>query len=316
MKKALIFGISGQDGAYLAKFLLNKDYKVFGASRDSYINQFNNLKRLKIEKLITKLSVDPKDFKSVYVSILKVEPDEIYFLSGQSSVGLSFEQPVETIESFMIGTLNVLESCRIIERPIKQYYAGSSECFGNTAIKANENSVFKPRSPYGVGKASSYWLTANYREAYKLFSCTGILFNHESILRPNRYVTQKIIQAVKRISNGSDEILELGRVDIKRDWGWAPEYIIAMWKMLQEETPNDYVIATGKSYTLKEFLIEAFNQVNLDWEKYVKLKSNLHRPTDIEVSEADPTLAEEKLGWKASTDMIGVVHKMINDHLF
>jgi GDPmannose 4,6-dehydratase len=317
MKTALIYGISGQDGSLLANLLLSKGYKVIGTSRDAQGSNFSNLKKLGILSHLEIISTAPEDFRSVYVALKKTKPDEVYYLAGQSSVGLSFEQPAETIQSFTIGTLNVLESCRMLDQPVRQYHAGSSECFGNTSNNpADENTPFNPRSPYAVGKASAYWLTSNYREAYGLYACTGILFNHESGLRPHRFVTQKIIQTAKRIANGSKEILELGRLDISRDWGWAPEYVKAMWLMLQQDQANDFVICTGKTHSLKEFVYETFSQLNLNWEDHVKINHHLYRPTDIIVSMGNSSLAKEKLNWSAEYTMTDVISKMLCDQIY
>ena len=228
-KTALICGVSGQDGSYLARLLLSKGYLLWGTSRDAQGSSLSNLRTLGIREQVNMLSVVPEDFRSVFTAIKKSSPDEIYFLAGQSSVGLSFDQPAETIESVVIGTLNVLDACRMSDKAIRFYHAGSSECFGDSKGRpANEQTPFNPRSPYAVAKASAFWLVDNYREAYGLFACTGMLFNHESPLRPARFVTQKIVQAAKRISKGSKEKLMLGRLDISRDWGWAPEYVEAM----------------------------------------------------------------------------------------
>lgn len=311
-KTALICGVSGQDGSYLAKLLLSKGYYVWGTSRDAQGSQFSNLKALGISDQIKFLSMVPEDFRSVFMAIQRCSPDEIYYLAGQSSVGLSFEQPAETIQSIVIGTLNMLEACRMFDRKIKLYHAGSSECFGDTKGQpANENTPFNPRSPYAVAKASAFWLVNNYREAYGLFTCTGLLFNHESTLRPARFVTQKIIQSAIRISNGSNETLMLGRLDISRDWGWAPEYVDAMWRMLQIEAPEDFVIATGKTHTLEAFVAQTFNSLNLNWKDHVIQDSSLFRPTDLLVSSADSSKAQKKLDWKADSMMHDVINKMI-----
>lgn len=233
-KKALICGISGQDGTYLARLLLEKGYQVHGTARDAQIALFPNLITLGIREQITCHSMALNDFRSVLQVLAAVQPDEIYNLGGQSSVGLSFEQPVETLESISVGTLNLLEAIRFLARSVKLYNAGSSECFGNTdGVPADESTPFRPRSPYAVAKATAFWEVANYREAYSLFACTGVLFNHESSLRPERFVTRKIILAAKRIAAGSKEKLSLGNISIARDWGWAPEYVDAMWRILQ-----------------------------------------------------------------------------------
>ena len=225
-KRALICGISGQDGSYLAKLLLSKGYKVFGTSRDAQVSNFSNLQKLGCKNKIIFLSMSPEDFRSVFITFQRVEPDEIYFLAGQSSVGLSFEQPAETIQSISLGTLNILEAAKLLERQTKIYFAGSSETFSDTnGQRANEKISFNPKSPYAVAKASASLLVDNYLEAYGLFVCTGILFNHESPLRPKHFVTKKIVSAAVRISKGSKEILELEKLDISRDWGWAPEYV-------------------------------------------------------------------------------------------
>lgn len=312
IKTALICGVSGQDGGYLAKLLLSKGYSVWGTSRDAQGCAFGNLRLLGILEKVKLLSMVPEDFRSVFMSIKASEPDEVYFLAGQSSVGLSFEQPAETIQSVVIGTLNMLEACRMCDRKIRFYHAGSSECFGDTRGQpANEKSPFNPRSPYAVAKASAFWLVNNYREAYSLFACTGVLFNHESPLRPARFVTQKIISAAKRIASGSKEILHLGRMDIARDWGWAPEYVEAMWLMLQQDHPDDFVIATGKTYLLEDFVRLAFETFDLDWREHIKQSDIFFRPTDLLVSCADPSKAQLKLGWKAQFDMPVVVEKMM-----
>jgi len=314
IKKALICGISGQDGSFLARFLLSKGYQVFGTSRDAQGSSFSNLTRLGIKDQIHFLSMVPEDFRSVLVSLRKSSPDEVYYLAGQSSVGLSFEQPAETIQSISLGMLNILEACRMINEDIRIYHAGSSETFGDTkGNPASESTSFHPVSPYAVAKASAFWLVDNYRNAYNLFACTGILFNHESFLRPNRFVTQKIISSVKRIASGSKETLELGRLDISRDWGWAPEYVEAMWLMLQQSEPEDFVIATGETNLLKDFVAVAFEQLGLNWEDHVRQNEEFMRPTDILISVGDPSKALQKMGWKAKSKMRDVVKLMIEN---
>ena len=315
-KKALISGVSGQDGAYLARFLLGKGYEVYGTSRDAQLSRFDNLKKLGVSDRVKKFSMILTDFRSVLSVLKKVNPDEIYNLAGQSSVSLSFEQPVETLESVSLGVLNLLESIRFMESDIKLYNAGSSECFGDTPDEpANEETLFRPKSPYSVAKAAAFWQVANYRDAYGLKACTGILFNHDSILRPERFVTKKIILAACRIKNGSKEKLHLGNINIIRDWGWASEYVEAMWRMLQRDDLNDYVIATGDSYSLKDFVEYAFYQVGLNWEDYVLLDDDFLRPSDIYVSRANPSKANSELGWMAKNKMKDIVDLMINDCL-
>src|SRR5690242_10584067 len=231
-KTALVFGVSGQDGAYLAQLLCQKGYAVHGTSRDRDMSGFTNLKRLRILDKVTLHSASLNDFRSVIQVLKKVKPDEVYNLSAQSSVGLSFEQPVETIDGIINGTINILESIRVLELETRFYNASSSECFGNTENgPADEQTPFRPCSPYGVGKAAAHWLVANYRSAYDLHACSGILFNHESPLRPARFVTQKIIRSAVDIRLGRSAVLCLGNLGIARDWGWAPEYVDAMWRM-------------------------------------------------------------------------------------
>ena len=249
---------------------------------------------------------------SLKPSLEKIVPDEIYNLSGPSSVSLSFEEPFETIKSITQGTLNLLEAIRRISSQIRLYNASSSECFGNLGVvTALEKSAFNPRSPYAIAKSTAHWSVVNYREAYNLFACNGILFNHESCLRPERFVTQKIVLTAHRIANGSDEKLELGRLDISRDWGWAPEYVEAMWLMLQKKSSEDFVIATGQTHSLEEFVEEVFTQLGLNWQNHVEINNALMRPTDIAISKADPSKAMQKLNWKAKYKMPEVVQMMI-----
>ena len=311
-KKALICGISGQDGAYLAQLLLDKGYEVFGTSRDAQMSTFSNLAQLGIRNRVITESMAPNDFRSVLQTIARTKPDEFYNLGGQSSVGLSFQQPVETLESISVSTLNMLEAIRFIDRSIRFYNAGSSECFGDTGgAAADENTPFHPRSPYAVAKSAAFWEVANYREAYGLFACSGILFNHESPLRPERFVTKKIVAAASRIAAGSQEKLYLGNISIYRDWGWAPEYVNAMWLMLQQEKPDDYVIATGESHSLKNFVSAAFEYVGLDWKEHVVDDPSLYRPTDIAVGRGNPDKALKQLGWQAQYKMRDVVRMML-----
>jgi GDPmannose 4,6-dehydratase len=316
MKSALICGISGQDGAWLSKLLLSKGYDVFGTSRDAQVSSFRNLEQLKIRDQVCLLSMTLTDFRSVLQVLQKVQPDEIYNLAGQSSVALSFEQPVESLESNALGTLNLLESIRFLDRPTRLYQACSSECFGNTGIKrANEQTPFRPRSPYAVAKATAYWEVANYREAYDIFACAGLLFNHESPLRPERFVTQKIVSAACRIYAGSREKLILGNLNVERDWGWAPEYVDAMWRMLQIEKPEDFVIATGESNKLESFVEAAFRKLEMDWHQHVEVDCKYFRATDIAVSRANPEKAKSVLGWQAENKMADIACMMIEAEL-
>jgi GDPmannose 4,6-dehydratase len=310
-KRALICGVTGQDGAYLSQLLLAKDYEVVGTSRDASTAFAGNLKRLGIRERVKIVSMAPNDFRSVLQVLKRELPDEIYNLSGQSSVALSFEQPVETLESVSLATLNLLEAVRFLAAPMRLYNACSSECFGDIHdTPAHEGTSFRPRSPYGVAKAAAFWQVANYREAYGLYACSGILFNHESPLRPERFVTQKIILAASRIARGSKEQLKLGNVSIVRDWGWAPEYVEAMWKMLQQDEADDFVIATGESNSLEAFVANAFEEFGLDWREHVATDASLLRPTDIQVGRANPVKAMESLGWAARHRMRDVIRLM------
>jgi GDPmannose 4,6-dehydratase len=311
MKRAIICGVSGQDGAYLAQLLLQRGYVVCGTSRDAQMSSFRNLKYLGIEQQVQLESMALTDFRSVLQVLTKFQPDEVYNLAGQTSVGLSFGQPVETLESIATGTLNLLEAIRFLGAGIKLYNAGSSECFGDTGgTVADEETPFRPRSPYAVAKAAAFWEVANYREAYGLFACSGILFNHESPLRPERFVTQKIVAGACRIAQGSDEKLRLGNMKIQRDWGWAPEYVGAMHLMLQQSQAGDYVIATGETSFLEDFVSAAFTAVNLDWREHVEIDDSLLRPTDLAVGRGNPRKAREILGWEAKYKMNDVVQMM------
>lgn len=311
-KTALICGVSGQDGTYLAHLLLNKGYKVYSTSRDAQMASFHNLIRLGIRNQVYVDSVALNDFRSVWQVLMKTQPDEVYNLAGQSSVGLSFSLPVETLESISVGTLNILEAIRMTERPIRFYNAGSSECFGDVGDHAaDETTPFRPRSPYAVAKAAAFWEVANYREAYGLFACSGILFNHESPLRPERFVSKKIVSAACRIAAGQTDKLCLGNMEIQRDWGWAPEYVEAMWLMLQQEEPQDFVIGTGETHSLEDFVAEAFSCANLHWKDFVVLDQSLIRPTDLTVGKANPKKANTELGWIPKYKMNDVVRLMV-----
>lgn len=309
--KALICGVGGQDGAYLAKYLLEKGYEVIGTSRDAMAASFSNLAYLGIHSEIETVSMAVNDFRSVMNTVKKYAPDEIYNLAGQTSVGLSFEQPVETMESIAGGTLNLLEAMRFSNHDIRFYNAGSSECFGDTGTTpANELTPFQPCSPYAVAKASAHWMVNNYRKSYGLYACTGILFNHESPLRPARFVTQKIVNTAHTIAKGSKDKLILGNTAIYRDWGWAPDYVDAMWRMLQIQRPKDFVIATGRSVSLEYFINQVFAEFALDWTEHVEIDQNLFRPSDIQFGHADPTKAYSELGWKHTFDVDGVISHM------
>jgi len=311
MPTALICGVSGQDGAYLARLLLDKGYCVVGTSRDAAAAGFDRLVRLGIREKVETASLDARDLKSVLVTLNRYSPDEIYNLSGQSSVGVSFAQPVETMESIVIGALNFLEAIRTIGRPMRYFNPGSSECFGDTgSAPATEDSPYRPRSPYAVAKASAHWLASNYREAYGIFACTGILFNHESPLRAERFVTKKIVATVARIASGSEQKLRLGYLEIERDWGWAPDYVDAMWRMLQQDRANDFVIATGRAVSLKYFVARAFAYFGLEWQDHVEIDASIFRPSEIRIARADPRKALEVLGWEARLHIDEVIDEM------
>jgi len=287
-------------------------YEVWGSSRDAQSSDFGNLKRLEILHLVKTISMAPNDFRSVLQAISRSDPHEIYNLTGQSSVGLSFEQPVETLESIATGTLNLLEAIRFLGLPTRFYNAGSSECFGDTGSDAaDEDTDFHPRSPYAVAKSTAHWLVSNYRSAYGLFACSGILFNHESPLRHPRFVTRKIIQGAVRISRGAHEKLALGNLSVQRDWGWSPEYVVAMWRMLQTDTADDFVIATGESNTLEDFVAAAFAELGLNWRNHVIQDSGLFRPSEISFSRGNAQKAKRILGWEARMTMQGIVREMI-----
>jgi len=312
MKTALICGVSGQDGAYLAKLLLEKGYRVVGTSRDAQVANFSNLDRLSITDSVECESMVLTDFRSTLQTITKAKPDEVYNLAGQSSVALSFQQPVETMDSISVGTLNLLEAVRFLGSEIRVYNASSSECFGDTGTEAaTEQTPFRPRSPYAVAKAAAHWAVVNYREAYSLFAANGILFNHESPLRPERFVTKKIVRAACRIRAGSQNTVNLGSLAIQRDWGWAPEYVEAMWRILQYRKADDFVIATGSSYSLADFAAAAFRELGLDWHDHVEMDHELDRPADITCSKGDAAKAYAELKWKPSYTMPDVVRMMV-----
>ena len=309
--KALICGVTGQDGSLLAKYLIEKNYEVIGTSRDSSVSSFRNLKYLNIYDQVTKISMALNDFRSVFEVVKSHRPNEIYNLAGQTSVGLSFCQPVEAMESITKSTLVLLEVIRLLDLSIKFYNAGSSECFGNMGKSpATEKTPFSPCSPYGVAKSSAYWLVKNYRKAYQLSACTGILFNHESELRNQRFVTQKIVQTAWKIKQGKLDKLEIGDLSVYRDWGWAQEYVKGMWLMLQEDKFQDFVIATGKTYSLKSFIEKTFSFFDLNYEKYLEINDNFKRPSEIIYSYGDPSYAEKILGWKAHVTFDDLISKL------
>lgn len=313
MPRALVCGVSGQDGAYLARLLLDKGYEVWGTSRDAQVASLANLHELGIAGRVNLVSMAPRDFRSVLEAIDRARPDELYNLAGQTSVGLSFEQPAEALESIASSTLNLLEALRFLGRPIRFYNAGSSECFGDTGRQAaDERTPFHPRSPYAVAKSTAHWLVANYRAAYGLHACTGILFNHESPLRPRRFVTRKIVESALDIAEGRADTLTLGNLDVWRDWGWGPEYVHAMWLMLQAAQPDDYVIATGESHALRDFVAAVFAELGLDWARHVRQDPALMRRSELEYSCGNAAKAHQALGWQARLRMPQIAQELVS----
>jgi GDPmannose 4,6-dehydratase len=311
-RRALIIGITGQDGAYLSRHLLKLGYEVHGTSRVARPAVLGGLRVLGVEQQVRVSPMAPGDFRSVAQTLSRVQPDEIYNLSGQSSVSMSFEQPIETLDSVVVATGNLLEAIRFLHLDTRFYNACSGECFGDTGEQpADENTPFRPRSPYAVAKAAAFWLVANYREAYGLKACSGLLFNHESPLRPEHFVTRKIVTTAVRIAAGSGERLRLGNLSVRRDWGWAPEYVQAMHQMLQVQDPQDCVVATGQSITLQEFVARTFVQLGLDWQDHVDIDSRLLRPSEAAVSAGRPQRAFDALGWRATVHVDGVIERLI-----
>jgi len=304
-KRALITGITGQDGSYLAELLLNKGYEVHGLIRRA--STFNTQR---IDHLYkdphepgTKLKLhyaDLTDSSRLTTLLAEIRPDEIYNLAAQSHVRVSFDEPVLTGDVTGLGSIRLLEAMRNSCPEAKFYQASSSEMFGSTPAPQTELSSFAPRSPYGVSKLYSHWITRNYREAYGLFATSGILFNHESPRRGETFVTRKISRAVALIAQGQQSELFLGNLDARRDWGYAPEYVVAMWKMLQASEPDDYVIGTGTDFSVRDFVQLAFDHVGLDWEKFVRFDDRYLRPTEVDHLVADSSKAEASLGWKAT----------------
>jgi len=297
-KKALITGITGQDGAFLAEFLLNKGYKVYGTFRRVSIPNFYRLKYLNILDKVEMVPFDLLDQSSILQALQIAKPDEIYNLAAQSYVGASFEQAVATGEITGLGVTRILDAVRVICPEAKFYQASSSEMYGNVEQSPqSESTPFQPASPYAAAKVYAHWVTANYRNAYGLFCCSGILFNHESPLRGIEFVTRKITYTAARIKAGLENNIQLGNIEAKRDWGYAPDYVKCMWKMLQQSQPDDYVVATGVNHSVKEFLELAFEKLDLKWEDYLEVLEELYRPTDVNTLLGNPKKAMEKLGW-------------------
>ena len=302
MKHALITGITGQDGAYLAKFLLDKGYRVFGTYRRLSTPNFWRLQYLGIFDLVELLPVDLLDSFSIIESIKIAKPDEIYNLAAQSFVGASFEQPLASAEITGLGVVKFLEAIRNISSNVKFYQASTSEMFGdNFFTEQSEDTPFEPSSPYAAAKLYAHSMVKIYRKGYGLFACNGILFNHESPIRGLEFVTRKITNAVAKISLGLEDYIELGNIDAKRDWGFAPEYVEAMWLMLQQKSPDDYIIATNETHTIKEFLEVTFNSVGLDWRNYIKIDERFMRPVDVHFLKGNYQKSLDKLGWEPKT---------------
>lgn len=323
MKRALITGITGQDGSYLAEFLLKKKYEVHGIiRRSSTVESHVRLNRIyhdPHEKKKTPLRLhygDLNDASSLNKLIRVIRPDEIYNLGAQSHVRTSFDIPEYTAEVTAIGTLRLLEAIRESGLKTKFYQASSSEIFGRTVDRVqSEKTLFRPVSPYAISKLFSYWVTVNYRESYGIFAANGILFNHESPRRGETFVTRKITMAVARIKTGSNEKLYLGNLDAKRDWGFAGDYVEAMWRMLQHPKPDDYVIATGETHSVREFLVEAFGYAGLDWKKHVQIDSRYFRPVEVDVLCGDASKAKRILGWKPKVTFKQLVRMMVDADL-
>ena len=317
MKKALITGITGQDGSYLAEFLLSKGYEIHGLIRRSSTFNTDRIDHLYQDSHIsgTKLFLhygDLSDSEQLTNIIYNIKPDEIYHLGAQSHVRVSFDLPEYTGDITALGTTRILESIRRSGIKTRFYQASSSEMFGAAPAPQNENTPFMPRSPYAAAKVYSYWMVKNYREGYKLFTCNGILFNHESSRRGETFVTRKITRGIANIIAEKEKKIYLGNLEAKRDWGYAPEYVEAMWLMLQQEKPDDYVIGTGETHSIKEFLNESFSYLDLDWKEYIEIDSRYFRPTEVENLRADPSKAKKKLNWSARISFKELVKIMVD----
>ncbi len=313
-KRALITGISGQDGGFLAEFLLKKGYIVYGMERRSSTPMRINCAHL--EDKITFVNGDLTDQNSISRVLKESNPDEVYNLAAQSFVGESWNTPEQTGDVTGMGALRMLEAIREYGKDIKFYQASTSEMFGRMEKFANENTLFYPRSPYGVAKLYAHWITVNYRESYDMFNCCGILFNHESERRGIEFVTRKITDAVAKIHLGLQDKVMLGNLDVKRDWGYAPDYVEAMWMMLQQDKPSDYVIATGEIHTLGDFLQSSFKEIGVDnWEDYVGRDERYYRPADVFYLAGDASKAKDELGWTPSTSFQEMVSKMVKNDI-
>jgi GDPmannose 4,6-dehydratase len=315
-KKSFITGATGQDGSYLVDLLLEKEYEVHCLIRQSTQFTPDRWGYLRKAMMAGKIEIhhgDLMDASGMRALLEAIEPDEVYNLAAQSHVGLSFDQPINTSEVTALGALNILDAIRRSRLKCKFYQASSSEMFGKVRESPqNEGTPFYPRSPYGCAKAYAHYITQNYRESYGIYACSGILFNHESERRGENFVTRKITRAVGRIKAGIQDSLELGNTDALRDWGYAPEYVEAMWIMLQQESPDDYVIGTGVQHSVKDFVEESFAAAGLDHKNYVKTNTKFTRPSEVDTLRADISKAEKILGWSPKTDFRGLVSKMVN----
>lgn len=313
-KRAVITGITGQDGSYLAEFLLDKDYEIFGLIRRSSTVNFERISHL--QDKVELISGDLLDQKSLVTALQTSKPHEVYNLGAQSFVPASWEQPMLTGEITGLGVTRMLEAIRTTDEKIRFYQASTSELFGKTQeTPQSETTPFYPRSPYGVSKLYAHWITINYRESFDMFACAGILFNHESPRRGLEFVTRKITHAVARIKHGIDEELRLGNLDARRDWGFAGDFVQAMWLMLQQDKPDDFVIATGETRTIREFCQVAFDRAGLDWEKYVVIDERFFRPAEVNILLGDAAKASETLGWKPETSFEKMVQLMVDHDL-
>jgi len=317
MKKALITGVTGQDGSYLAELLLAKGYAVYGIIRRSSSFNTGRIDHIYQDQHVPNPHLmlvygDLNDASSLNRIIRDVAPDEIYNLGAQSHVRVSFDIPEYTGEITAIGAVRLLEAIREARIPTKFYQASSSEMFGNAPAPQNENTPLLPRSPYAAAKLYAHWMTTTYREGYGLFACNGILFNHESPRRGETFVTRKITKAVARIHAGRQQKLFLGNLDARRDWGYAGDYVEAMWLMMQQDKPDDYVIATGETHSVREFLEEAFGRLNMDWKKYVEIDPRYYRPAEVDLLLGDASKAREKLNWKPKVHFRELVHMMVD----
>lgn len=316
MKKALITGITGQDGSYLTKFLLGQGYEVLGLITDYDQDQLANLEFMMVLDQVQLIYGNLLDLNNLMDILGKIRPDEVYHLAAQSSVARSFTYPLDTVTFNVLSTQHLLEAIRRLHLPARFYQASSSEMFGQVkTLPVVEKSILHPVSPYAISKAAAHWLAINYREAYGMFCCCGILFNHESVLRPPNYVTKKIVSAAVRISKGSREKLTLGNVDIRRDWGYAPEYVKSMWLMLQQNEPDEYVIATNEPHSLRDFAERVFCHFSLNWEEHSVIDRTLFRPSDIDLIYGDPGKAKTKLCWEYDITFEDLIRRLVEDEL-